>query len=347
MIAVIFCGGSGSRLWPLSTSDYPKHLLALVGKRSLLQETYERVRSCTETIYFVTEQGHAAQVKQQLPEVTDDAFIIEPGRRGTAGCLVAALDRIARHHDENEPIAFLHSDHHVRDVEGFKQSFALACRASTASGRICLVGVEPTYPATGMGYIEKGELFKDESEVYNVVEFKEKPTYEVASQYVESGRYLWNCGYFVGSLKTFLDNIKTASPELHRQYDALHQIADADRATYEKTYLEFEAETIDYALIEKIKDLLVVPATFDWMDVGSFKDLHQANASDESGNHLRGENIELIDVANTYIRNEETKPIAVIGLDNVVVVNTKDGILVARKDLSQKVGEIAKKIQAS
>lgn len=333
-------------MWPLSTSEYPKHLLALVGEKSLLQETYERVKSCAETIYFVTEQGHADQVKQQLPDVQDEAFIIEPGRRGTASCLVAALDRIARKHDENEPIAFVHSDHHVRDVEGFKHSFALASHTSQESGRICLVGVEPTNPATGMGYIEKDGLLSGESDVYNVLQFKEKPTYDVAREYVESGRYLWNCGYFVGSLKVFLANIKTASPELMQQYQALHQIPDGDHATYEQTYLGFENTTIDYALIEKIKDLIVVPATFDWMDVGSFKDLHEANVSDELGNHVRGENVELLEVENTYVRNDETKPIAVIGLDNVVVVNTKDGILVARKDLSQKVGEIAKKIQA-
>lgn len=347
MIAVIFCGGSGTRLWPLSTSSYPKHLLALTGERSLLQETYARINDCAKKVYFVTEQGHAAQVKEQLPDVQDDAFIIEPGRRGTASCLVAALDCIARNHDENEPIAFIHADHHVRDKAGFEESFKIAAHASSKSNRICLVGVEPTYPATGFGYIEKGERYDNEQSVHNVLEFKEKPSFEVAQEYVKSGRYLWNCGYFVGSLKAFLANIETASPELMQQYQSLHQIADNDRVAYEQTYLAFENTTIDYALIEKIKDLIVVPATFDWMDVGSFKDLHEANVSDEAGNHIRGENIELIDVANTYVRNEETKPVAVIGLDNIVVVNTKDGILVARKDLSQKVGEIAKKIQSS
>lgn len=346
MIAVIFCGGSGTRLWPLSTSGYPKHLLALTGEKSLLQETYERIKDCAQTIYFVTEQGHAAQVKEQLPEVQDDAFIVEPGRRGTASCLVAALDRIAHQHDEDEPIAFIHADHHIRDKEGYETSFKTAARVSSNSGRICLVGVEPTYPATGFGYIEKGDLYDNEQSVHNVLEFKEKPSFEIAQQYVESGRYLWNCGYFVGSLKTFLHNLEVSAPTLLQHYRALHQINNDDE-TYKSTYLAFENETIDYALIEKIKDLLVVPATFDWMDVGSFKDLHEANVSDESGNHVRGANIELIDVANAYIRNEETKPVAVIGLDNVVVVNTKDGVLVTRKDLSQKVGEIAKKIQTN
>jgi len=123
-------------------------------------------------------------------------------------------------------------------------------------------------------------------------------------------------------------------------------ISEANSQKYKDTYLSFENDTIDYALIEKSKSLIVIPASFDWMDLGSFKDLHEANESDEFGNHVHGQHVYVADLENAYIRNEEDKPIAVIGLDNIVVVNTKDGILVARKDLSQKVGEIAKKIQA-
>ena len=126
MIVVIIAGGSGTRLWPLSTSDYPKHLLSLVGDRSLLQSTYDRATHLSETVYVMTEAGHAHHVREQLPELADDSFIIEPGRRGTANCIIMALDVISRRHDSDEPIAFIHADHQVRDIEGFKRSFDIA-----------------------------------------------------------------------------------------------------------------------------------------------------------------------------------------------------------------------------
>ncbi len=159
-----------------------------------------------------------------------------------------------------------------------------------------------------------------------------------------SGRYLWNCGYSVGSVNTFVSGMKKYASLLYENYQKLsNEVIGSEE--YKKLYLSFEKQAIDYALIEKVTNLLVVPASFDWIDLGSFKDLHAANLSDEFGNHFRGKNIEYLDVANSYIRNEEDKPVAIIGLDNIVVINTKNGILVSRKDLSQKVGDIAKKIQ--
>ncbi len=154
---------------------------------------------------------------------------------------------------------------------------------------------------------------------------------------MHSGKYLWNCGYFVGSVSTFLAQMERYAPELKTNYETLLAVQDESGKKYAETYLAFDNEVIDIALIEKSKDLVVVPASFDWMDIGSFKDLHQANESDEQGNHFRGEQIYEDEVQNAYIRNEEDKPVVVIGLDNVVVINTPNGVLVARKDLSQKV----------
>ena len=206
------------------------------------------------------------------------------------------------------------------------------------------MGIEPTYPSTGLGYIHKGALQDDEQFVYEVSAFKEKPELSVAQEFLRSGEYLWNGGYFIGSVNTFLAAMDRFSPEMKKEYEDL--LATTDQASYHETYLGFENVSIDYALNEKVDDLLVVPATFDWMDLGSFKDLHDANESNEAGNYAQGENIHAVEVENTYIRNEEAKPVAIIGLDNVVVVNTPHGVLVARKDLSQKVGDIAKKVQA-
>lgn len=343
MITVIIAGGSGTRLWPLSTPDYPKHLLKINGgDRSLLQHTYDRATKISNNVYVLTEASHSDHVREQLPELGEDNFVIEPARRGTANCIVAALKHLTDKHDANEPIAFLAADHHVRDVDGFVHSFKVASEASAKEGRIVLVGVEPDYPATGFGYIQKDELFDEESFVYNVHSFKEKPAYEIAREYVKSGNYLWNCSYFVGSIDTFKKNMQKHAPKLAKNYEDL--LATKTPEEYKKTYLGFESDTVDYALIEKVDDLLVVPASFDWMDLGSYSDLHKAVVSDENGNHVYGKGVELAGVENSFIQNHEDKPVAVIGLDNVAVINTPQGLLVTRKDLAQQVGEVSKRI---
>ncbi|HEY5152496.1 MAG TPA: sugar phosphate nucleotidyltransferase [Candidatus Saccharimonadales bacterium] len=341
MIVVIIAGGSGTRLWPLSTPDYPKHLLKIDGDDlSLLQHTYERAAKLTDQIYVVSEAGHIEHVKEQLKDLPDDHFIVEPARRGTASCIVAALAYIGQRHDHDEPIASIHADHYIRDIEGFTRSFRVAEKASSSEKRIVLVGVEPDYPATGMGYIQKDGVLDEEAIVYNVHSFKEKPEFEVAKTYVDSGNYLWNCGYFVGSVNTFKDKMAAHAPDLRANYDKL---ADSPIEDFEPIYLDFENVAIDYALMEKVPDLLVVPASFDWMDLGSFGDLHKAVGGDEQGNYVNGR-VEVEELTNSYVYNQEDKPVAVIGLDNVVVINTPNGILIARKDLAQKVGEVSKRL---
>lgn len=346
MITVIIAGGSGTRLWPLSTPSFPKHLLNLTGNRTMLQQAYDRARTLGDTVYVVTEASHASHVREQLSELPDDAFMIEPGRRGTAHCIIFALDAIARRHVHDEPVAFIHSDHHVRDVAGFTRSFHVAGRVSADKQKITLIGIEPTFPATGFGYIQRDGIINEDSGVYSVESFKEKPDYDTAQQYVQSGNYLWNCGYFVGSVDTFLNEMKASAPELMANFNRLHEIPEHGSDAYNTAYLELDNQVIDIALIEKAQSLAVVSAGFDWMDVGSFKDLHDAVEQDEQGNYYHGENVHPIDTENVFVRNEEDKPIAVIGLDNIVVVNTPHGILVARKDVSHRTGEVAKKLQS-
>ncbi len=343
MIAVIIAGGSGTRLWPLSTPSYPKHLLKVNGDtESLVQKTYQRVSKVADTVYVLTEQSHAHHVKKQLPNITDDQFIVEPARRGTANCLLAALTVIKAVHSKDEPVLILWADHYIRDINGFKRSVEIAANVSTQNKQIALIGIEPDHPATGFGYIQKGNLIDSKSFVFEVASFKEKPNYKTAKQYVKSGEYLWNCGYFIASTAVFEDNMSSYAPELFANYQ---QLSNASPANYEKVYCDFSSSNIDNALIEKVDNLLVVPANFDWIDLGSYGDLHKVSESDESMNHTYGDNVYLEGVENSFVHNGEDKPVAVIGLDNIVVVNTPDGILVARKDLSQQVGEVSKRIQ--
>lgn len=344
MIVVIIAGGSGTRLWPLSTSDYPKHLLNITGDKSLLQATYERAKKLSKDIYVVTAgDEQLALVREQLPELGDDAFPPEPARRDTSGAFITALAHVSKRHDHDEPIALISADHYIRDVRGFVRSFQNAEKVSRAEGRITLVGIEPTYPATGFGYIQKDGELSSNSPAYNVLMFKEKPDFETAKKYVRTGDYLWNASYFIGSVNTFLSAMDQFAPELKENYDRL--VAAENLEQYKEVFLSFDKIAIDYALMEKTKNLLVVPATFDWADLGSFADAHKVLDTDSKGNHLAGY-VEIDGVENSYVRNDdESKPVAVIGLDNVVVINTPNGILVARKDLSQNVKGIVQRFE--
>jgi mannose-1-phosphate guanylyltransferase/mannose-6-phosphate isomerase len=342
MIAVIVAGGAGTRLWPLSTPEYPKHLLKVVGEKSLLQAAYERARALAEHIYVITEVSHAHHVRDQLPELPDEAFIIEPARRGTSGCALAAIHFVQSRHGHDEAMAVLWADHHIRDINGFVQSFKIAGKASEKHGRVVLVGIEPTYASTGLGYIHKAGPLENGALIYDVAGFKEKPALDLATQFFQSGEYLWNGGYVVGTVNAFVEAMRTYCPQLWKNYQSL--LATTSPEQYEQAYLALEDIALDYTFNELVKNLLVVPASFDWLDLGSFKDMYEAVDHDNQGNHTKG-SVELEEVENSFVQNHEDKPVAVIGLDNIVVVNTPSGILVARKDLSQKVKEVSKRFK--
>ncbi len=344
MIVVIIAGGSGTRLWPLSTPDYPKHLLSLTNERSLLQNTYARVRKVAEpeNIFVVSEASHADHVKEQLAaEAPAENILVEPARRGTASCFLLALNEINRRGLEDQAIFFLWSDHVIRDTRGFASTANLAAELAEKLEKIAFVGVEPTHASTGMGYMEKGDRLQNGfKSAFELKQFVEKPDRPTATKYFRSGDYLWNTGYMVVTRSTLEREIQEHNPTLWREYQALLKSDDVT-----ETYLGFENQVIDKALSEKVKDGLVVPGTFDWLDVGSFLDLHGASEQDEEGNYLQGGIIEVEQVTNSYVRNDQDLPVAVIGLDNVAVVATKNGILVTKKTYAQRVGDVSKRLK--
>jgi mannose-1-phosphate guanylyltransferase len=344
MIVVIIAGGSGTRLWPLSTHDYPKHLLTLMGSRSLLQSTYDRVNNLADDkdIYTVPETSHVKHVYKQLPEIPKKNHLYEPARRGTASCVIMALSVIKKRKDNDQPILFLWADHLIRDKQGFISSAKQAAKLAKEHQKLVFMGVEPTYPSTGFGYIQKGEKLENGfKNVFKLKQFVEKPGRVKAEHYFESGEYLWNTGYLTGTLQTFEREIEEHSPRLWDDYNKLLTARKPD-----KVYMDFAAESIDTALSEHIPDALVVPGTFDWADVGSFNDLHGISFQDDDGNHIKGSNIELERVSNSFVRNDQDLPVAVIGLDNVAVIATENGILVTNQTYAQKVGDVSKKLQA-
>jgi mannose-1-phosphate guanylyltransferase/mannose-6-phosphate isomerase len=341
MIIVIIAGGSGTRLWPLSTNSYPKHLLKITNENSLLQNTYSRAKLLADDIYVISEASHAHHVQEQLPELSLERIIVEPGRRGTASCVIAALVRIKDSHPADEPVVFMHADHHIRDTVGFVESLQLAGEVSKEHQRIVLLGLVPTHPATGFGYIQRGE-HANGGQIFDVVNFKEKPDKTTAQKYLDSGTYLWNMGYFVAPLSVFEASLQEHAPHLWKNYQKLLEAEHLQ--SHDEQYLSFESEPIDTALIEKVPNLLVAPGSFDWMDVGSYHDMHTVNEQDERGNTVQG-NALVDEVSNSYVRNDTDVPVGVIGLDNVAVVVTAEGIVVTNKNYAQNVGAIAKQVQ--
>ena len=342
MIVVIIAGGSGTRLWPLSTVDYPKHLLKLTNERSLLQNTYDRVKDLADDFFVIPEASHAQYVYEQLPEVPKNNVLVEPARRGTASCVIWALSEVKKRKLPNQAVLFLWADHLIRDKRGFQNAVKQADELAQKFEKLVFMGVEPTYPSTGFGYIKKGErLANGFKTVYELEKFVEKPDYDTAEAYFESGEYLWNMGYLVGTLSTFERDMKEYAKRLWNDYERLVEAGNVP-----KIYESLEPEAIDTALSEHVPDALVVPGAFDWVDLGSFHDLHSVSHQDRAGNHVSGDNVELDNVTNSYVRNEQGVPVVVIGLDNVAVVSTEDGILVTNKNYAQKVGDISKKIQS-
>lgn len=344
MLVVIIAGGSGTRLWPLSTPEYPKHLLRLADEDSLLQNTLERARklSSDEKIFVITDASHCHHVLEQLKDLDKTHIMSEPARRGTASCVLYAMEHIQRLGlDMDEPVVFLWADHLIRDQKGFITSFKQAARLAKRHKKIVFIGAEPTYPSTGFGYMEHGDKFDGEENVYELNTFHEKPDRATARKYFLSGRFFWNMGYLVTTARIFVEAIKTYSPDYYKAYLSLVTAENTKKA-----YLTLENVAVDYVFSEKIKGALVIPGNFDWVDIGSFKDLHSISAQDDNGNYIKGAQVEIENTTNSYVHNEGNSPIAVIGLDNVVVVSTPNGVLVTNKNYAQKVGDVAKRFQA-
>lgn len=342
MIIVIIAGGSGTRLWPLSQGNHPKHLLKLTGQSSLLQNTYRRARIVSDKIYVVTEKSHSDEVTKQLPELDIHHIIVEPGRRGTASCIILALAKMQETEFADEPVIFLHADHHISDEKAFAKTVKTAGEVSAFHQRITLVGIKPNYPATGFGYMELRDVVgqKNGIDIYNVIKFIEKPSQTKANEYLRSGMYLWNLGLFAAPRSIFLKSMNINAQKLSDDYMLLKSAA-GDTKKLTNAYLSLEPDQIDTALMEKVPNLLAVSGSFEWADIGSFFDLHNV-MSDSKNNTLRGD-VHLINSQDVMVMSHN-KPVVVIGLSGVIVVETTDGLLVCAKEEAQLVGTAAKKL---
>jgi mannose-1-phosphate guanylyltransferase len=343
MIIVIIAGGSGTRLWPLSQGDHPKHLLSLTNEHSMLQNTYNRAKQMTDELYVLSEISQIQAVRMQLPDLDDQHLIVEPARRGTASCFVLALARLSRRHSADEAVVFLWADHHITDEVGFAVSVQAAAAASIENQSLAVVGIVPSHPSTGFGYIEYGKELKSHEglPVYRAISFHEKPAFKTANQYLEAGNYLWNQGLFAAPINVWIGELKLHSAEYYEAYNEL-VTARNDLAKFDKVYLSLRNEAIDYALTEKTTNMVVVPGRYEWADIGSFFDLHKI-LKGKDGNTRRGD-VELLDCTDSMVHGYD-KPIIAIGLEGIVVVDTPDGLLVCAKEKSQLVKDALKRYE--
>lgn len=343
---VIMAGGKGERFWPVSTEEKPKPFVKLLGEKTLIRYTFERTLRIVpkERIYVVLGDTHLAVARQQLPELDEKNFLIEPAGRDTAPCIGYAAMSIAMETPDAIMVT-LPADHYVPDIEEFARTIRGGIHFAQSGPYLVTIGITPTRPETGYGYIEAGVPFGDfDGLICNAVgRFVEKPDFDRAVQYIAEGRYYWNGGIFIWRVKTLLAGLQKHTPELAAGLDVLKgALYQNDEAAIKKAFERFPRISIDYALMEKADNVLVIPSKFVWDDVGTWASLARAAVLDACGNYIAGDAV-LKDVKDSVVCGDGIR-VGVLGLENVVVVATPDGVLVCDKERSQEVREIARMI---
>jgi mannose-1-phosphate guanylyltransferase / mannose-6-phosphate isomerase len=346
LVPVILSGGAGTRLWPLSRELYPKQLLALVGKQTMLQDTVQRLDGldiAPPTV--VANEAHRFLVAEQLREIgcKPRAIVLEPKGRNTAPAIALAAHAALAADEGDSLLLVLPADHLIRDIPAFHAAVEIAA-AAARDGALATFGIVPDQPETGYGYIRRGARLGD---TYRIAEFVEKPDLERAQAYVASGEYYWNGGMFLFRARRYLEELERFAPDIasvcRTSFARARRDLDftrIDAAVFESC----RSESIDYAVMEKTADAVVVPLDAGWSDIGSWSSLHDACEHDEYGNALRGDVI-VEDTHDSYIYSE-SRLVATVGLRDHVVVETKDAVLVAPKDRVREVRRLVERLKA-
>jgi mannose-1-phosphate guanylyltransferase len=345
MFAVIMAGGRGTRFWPRSRGAHPKQLLDLTGPQTMLQQTVARIEPIVrrERILIVTGAEQAAQVRRQIPHIPPDNIIIEPAGRNTAPCICLAATRVYRH-DPDEIMIVLPADHYIGSPEAFKACLAQAAAAASLTSALVTIGVKPASPETGYGYIQYDPACRHGS-ACRVKSFHEKPGLEQARQYLSGGNFLWNSGMFLWKASVILDAVKAHLPAMHELLFPLHELWGTRMidAAIADAYESVEPVSIDYGVMEKAAEVYTVVGDFGWNDIGSWSAMYDVSPKDGTGNALRGDVIAL-DSGNCLVYSPK-KLTAIVGLEDIVIVDTPDALLVMPRSRAQDVKSIVDELE--
>jgi mannose-1-phosphate guanylyltransferase len=346
--AVILAGGIGTRFWPLSRKEKPKQFLPIISDKTMIEETVERLAPLfpLERIYTIANSEQSRSIRNIFPDIPDGNFIIEPLGRNTAPSLILATAHIFLQ-NADAVVTALPADHLITDVSLFLKKLEAGTQAAAEREDLVTFGIPPSYPSTGYGYIqfsrEDPQKIKDE-DFYPVMGFKEKPDVRQAKVFLEAGNYFWNSGMFLWKAETFARKLKEFAPEWHVYWEKIcHALQAKDESQIAGIFETIPSTSIDYALMEKAKGVLMCKGNFGWSDVGAWSSLLDIWPKDREGNALRAESL-LLDTENCLVYSRD-KLTALIGIKDLIVVDTPDALLICRKDLDQKVKDIVGRLK--
>ncbi|MBU4332441.1 mannose-1-phosphate guanylyltransferase [Patescibacteria group bacterium] len=346
MKAIILAGGGGTRLWPASRKNSPKQARPLIDEDTLLQKTFKRICKKFKVADIIISCGerHYNLIRKQIPKVPKTQYILEPAKKDTA----AAIGLVATHlHHKNpeEKIVIIYADHYVGEEAKYIQTLDMVEQVLSANpNQTITVGLKPKSPATGYGYIQRGKIFS--KNVYKVQRFVEKPNLATAKKYVQDGGYFWNLGMFAWQVDYLLGLYKRHLPKMHKILMAIEKSIGkkGELKVLKREFGKIEPISIDYGVLEKTKDILLIQANFQWSDIGDWQAIKELLLKNKNQNLTRG-NVLTIDSKNCLLYGYGTKLLATVGLEDMVVVETEDAILVCPAGRAQEVKKVVKKLE--
>jgi mannose-1-phosphate guanylyltransferase len=346
--ALILAGGSGERFWPLSRRARPKQLLRLVTDNTLLEETVARLEGFVprECILILTNAEQEAAVRKLLTGFPKENILAEPAKRDTAAAVALGTGWVAAR-DHSATMIVLPADHVIANRAAFQETLALAVDAAEETGELVTIGIKPTWACPGFGYIEHGELVhlrksNDKNVIHRVVRFREKPNPDLAESFLRKGNFRWNAGMFVWSVPTVLSEFNRRAPELADFISQLRAQGKFEKALRER-FGKLPRISFDYAIMEKADRVLVVEASFDWDDIGSWRAIANYFEKDEQGNAANCV-VTAVDSTNNVIFDEDGTTIALLGVHNLIVVRTGDAVLICHRHQAEKIKDLIGKL---
>jgi mannose-1-phosphate guanylyltransferase len=343
----IMAGGIGSRFWPESRNDFPKQFLDILGTgRTLIQWTFHRFKEIVpaENIYIITSENYKDILLQQLPELNPANILTEPSRKNTAPCAAYIAYKL-KSLNPKANIIMSPSDHLIFQDRMFEQTMALALDYSANHKTLLTLGIKPTRPDTGYGYIQYDDTNNDDG-VYPVKTFTEKPSLELAQTFLRSGDFLWNAGIFIWNVNTVVEAIQTHLPDMHELFDGITTYNTAEEHNdIDKIYPLCQNISIDYGFMEKAKNVFIIPSSFGWCDLGTWNSAYDNHEKDYLGNAVIGDNVMIIDATQCMVKAPNDKLIVLQGLQDYIVVDTKDVLLICKKEREQQIKEYVNEVK--